>query len=254
MNHNPGGIIQVGSLGLFREGRTILKDISFSVRTGEMVGIIGPNGAGKTTLVRMILGLIRPTSGWIKVMGHSPGSLGHLRDLVGYVPQRSFLDRSVPLSVIDAVRMGAVTRSRMGQRFPSSLARKAEDSLRQVGIHGLRHQPFGSLSGGERQRAFLARALFKDPRILFLDEPNAGLDAPAQRRLFDILENLRRSLSVTVVVVSHDLAAITAVANRLICINQTMHVHGRPSEVLGSRGLENAYRCEFDLLSGGRVL
>jgi ABC-type Mn2+/Zn2+ transport system ATPase subunit len=118
-----------------------------------------------------------------------------------------------------------------------------------VGLTHQAHRLIGELSGGEQQRAFLARALSADARLLLLDEATTGLDLPAQHDLYNLLQRLRRELSLTVIAVSHDLLALGVHAQELLCINGTAHIHGNPQTVLQSHQLREAYRCEFDFLS-----
>ena len=216
------------------------------------MGIIGPNGGGKTTLLRLLLGLISQHDGEVRIFGLPPAELGKQREAIGYIPQRPVFARHFPVSILDVVTMGLVTGSLLGRPLTREQRGKVHHSLEQVGLLSLRHKPFNRLSGGQQQLAFLARALCRAPELLLLDEPNAGLDLSSQHRFFDLLQSLQQKQNLTVVMVSHDLAAIARHADRLVCINCTMHVHGKPGDVLNSPDLEKAYRCEFDLLFGQR--
>jgi len=228
----------------------VLEDVSLSIKSGEMAGIIGPNGAGKTTLMKIMLGLIKPTSGMVRILGSSPDKMGKKRDLIGYMPQRPTFEHYFPLSCLDVVTMGAFTASSLGRPSIRRQQDKARRSLEKVGMLSLEQKPFSELSGGEQQRIFLARALVKEPRLLFLDEPNAGLDLPTQNNFFSLLKELQSGDGITVVMVSHDLLMISRFADQLFCINRMMHAHGVPRDVLQSNKLEEAYRCEVDLLFG----
>lgn len=243
-------VIEIKGLNVYLEGRHVLEDINLQIFPGEMVGIIGPNGAGKTTLLRVFLGLVKPSTGSVIVFGRKPWLLGKWREKIGYMPQKPSFDWHFPLSTLDVVLMGTVTPSALGKPYTKKQREKALQSLEKVGLGGLEHRPFAQLSGGQQQRAFLARALCKEPQVLLLDEPNAGLDLPAQTRFFALLEELQQGQGLTVVLVSHDLTLISRYAGKLICINRTMHVHGSPAEVLNSPHLEKAYRCEYDVLFG----
>ena len=226
----------------------VLENINLLINSGEMAGIIGPNGAGKTTLMRVLLGLLPPTSGKINVFGLSPNNMLTKSDLVGYMPQRPVFGRHFPLSCLDVVTMGAFTATSLGRPFTGIQRKMARRSLAKVGMLPLANKPFAELSGGEQQRIFLARALVKEPRLLLLDEPNSGLDLPTQNNFFSLLKELQSDSGLTVIIVSHDLLMISRFADRLICINRTMHIHGIPRDVLQSPRLEEAYRCEIDLL------
>jgi len=246
----PRRVIVLEGMGVRLGGHDVLEDISFALEEGTFLGVIGPNGAGKTTLVRAIMGLVKPDRGSIRVLGMSPQELKHELHHIGYMPQQVLFDPLFPVSVYDVVMMGR-TCCIGTLRFPSGDDREAvKKSIEAVGLKGLEKRPIGELSGGQQKRAFLARALCLETRILILDEPTAGLDLEAQRAFMSLLAELREGLGLTIVFVSHDVNVLARFADEIICINRTMHVHGRPGDVLGSERLEEAYRCEFDFLAG----
>ncbi len=121
-------------------------------------------------------------------------------------------------------------------------------ALQDVGMERYASLPFRELSGGEQQRILLARSLVRKPDLLLLDEPNSGLDFPSQQQFFTLLRRLKEERNLTVLLVSHDLVSVSAAVDTLMCINRTMHIHGRPGEVLKSSRLMEAYRCQFDLI------
>jgi len=242
-------IVEVRDLAVEIDGRPVLWNITFTVAAGTFLGIIGPNGAGKTTLLRVLLGLVTPTRGSVRVLGRQPTELGRGVHQIGYVPQRPDFDPRFPVSVRDVVMMGRACCLGLF-RFPRREDwRKVDTSIQQVGLAGLESRRIGELSGGEQQRAFLARALCSETRLLLLDEATTGLDLPAQHELYALLQRLRRELDLTVIAVSHDLLELGAHVDELICINGTTHIHGHPHTVLESHQLREAYRCEFDFLS-----
>jgi zinc transport system ATP-binding protein len=242
-------IVVVHDVAVDIGGHPVLWDINFSVAPGQFLGIIGPNGAGKTTLLRVLLGLVKPVRGSVRVFGQAPTELGRGAHQIGYVPQRPDFDPRFPVSVRDVVMMGRACCLGL-LRFPRSDDwRKVDASIRQVGLAGQESRRIGELSGGEQQRAFLARALCSETRLLLLDEATTGLDLPAQHELYALLQRLRRELELTVIAVSHDLLELGAHADELICINGTTHIHGNPHTVLHSHQLRQAYRCEFELRS-----
>jgi zinc transport system ATP-binding protein len=231
-------------------GHTVLEGIAFSVREGTFLGVIGPNGAGKTTLIRVILGLVKPDRGRVVVMGMSPGELKHELHHIGYMPQQVLFDPLFPISVYDVVMMGR-TCCVGAMRFPRKADREAVmESIEAVGLKGLEKRPIGELSGGQQKRAFLARALCLETRILLLDEPTSGLDFEAQEKFMGLLDDLKKEMGLSVVFVSHDVNVLARFADEVVCINRTMHLHGKPMEVLDSERLKEAYRCEFDFLAG----
>ncbi len=243
-------LIEVHDLEVGIDGHRVLWGINFSLSAGSFLGLIGPNGAGKTTLLRVLLGLIPPTRGTVRVFGRSPAELGRGAHQIGYVPQRPDFDPRFPVSVQDVVMMGRACCLGLFH-FPRRADwRMVQASIRQVGLAGQESRRIGELSGGEQQRAFLARALCSETRLLLLDEATTGLDLPAQHELYALLQRLRRELGLTVIAVSHDLMELGAHADELMCINGTTHIHGNPQTVLYSHQLREAYRCEFDFLSG----
>jgi zinc transport system ATP-binding protein len=247
---SPRDVISLRGVWVRLGGETVLQDITFSVKEGSFLGIIGPNGAGKSTLLRVILGLVRPEKGEVKVLGMDPRRLREELHHVGYLPQNVLFDPLFPVSVYDVVMMGRICC--IGPlRFPGRKDREAVlESIQAVGLKGLERRPIGELSGGQQKRTFLARALCLETRVLLLDEPTAGLDLEGQESLLSLIANLKDEKGLTVVLVSHDLGVLSRYADELVCIRKTMHLHGRPSEVLGSEGLKEVYRCEFDFLSG----
>jgi len=248
----PRQVIRLEDVWASLDGHTVLEGITFSLREGTFLGVIGPNGAGKTTLVRVMLGLIRPERGKVLVMGLSPQELRHELHHIGYMTQQVLFDTLFPVSVYDVVMMGR-TCCIGPLRFPRRSDREAVmKSIEAVGLKGLERRPIGELSGGQQKRAFLARALCLETRILLLDEPTTGLDAEAQEEFMSLLADLKERLRLSVVFVSHDVNVLARYADEIVCINRTMHMHGKPLEVLGSERLKEAYRCEFDFLAGIR--
>ena len=243
-------LIELESAWVSLAGSTVLEDISFSLQEKMFLGVVGPNGAGKTTLLRVVLGLVRPDRGTVRVMGMTPGELKHELHHIGYMPQQVVFDPVFPVSVFDVVMMGRTCC--IGTfRFPTRTDREAvREGIMMVGLEGLERRPIGELSGGEQKRAFLARALCRETHILLLDEPTAGLDLPAQQQFMELLVRLKEQLGLSVIFVSHDVNVLARFADEMVCINRTMHLHGKPQEVLGSEKLKEAYRCEFDFLVG----
>ncbi len=247
-------MIRADNLSVTLGQRPVLAEITFSARCGELTGIIGPNGAGKTTLLRAILGLVPIQDGNLAVLGINHPRLKEVRPQIGYMPQRQSFERRFPLSAADVVATGLLSQQTLLRRVTDRMI-KVNDALQAVGMEAFGHRYFQDLSGGEQQRIMLARSLVRKPRLLLLDEPNSGLDFPAQQGFIELLRRLKESSGLTIVLVSHDLVSVAAAADQLVCINRTMHIHGNPAEVLRSPHLDEAYRCQFDFLSstGGKV-
>jgi len=246
--YNHGGAVDIKNISVALNRKTVLDRITFQVDSGEFAGIIGPNGAGKTTLLRSMLGLVPVNRGEVFVLGRPLTEIKDIRTRVGYMPQRQSFERRFPLSAGDVVATGLLSAQTLLRRI-SGRDGKVKQALQAVGMESYYHRPFQDLSGGEQQRVLLARSLVKKPEMLLLDEPNAGLDFPAQQSFVELLRELKETERLTIILVSHDLISIAPAADKLICINRTMHTHGRPTEVLQSPYLDEAYRCQFDYLS-----
>ena len=217
--------------------RPALKDITFQVESGEVLGIIGPNGSGKTTLLKSVLGLIRPWQGEVLVLGKPAKTQ---RKLVGYMPQVEQVDWDFPVTVDDVALMGRYARRGPFKRTTKEDREAAGQALQQTGMYELRNNLIGELSGGQRRRALLARALANQPRLLLMDEPMAGLDATAQHQLLDLLDDLR-SGGTTVVLSTHDLSCVSAYCSYAACLNRKLIAFGPPSQVLNEEVLSQTF-------------
>jgi zinc transport system ATP-binding protein len=244
--------IEIKGVSVTLEHTSVLKEIDLSVESGTFLGLIGPNGGGKTTLLRCILGLIRPDAGTVTVLGQ-PAAHVRPKGIIGYVPQDPIADLDFPVSVYDVVMMGRYSKIGLFRQASRSDTAAVTKALEQVGMADLRARPIGHLSGGQQQRVFLARALAPEPEVLLLDEPFTGVDARAQTEFYRLLASLRGDLALTVVLVSHDIGVIPYYTEEIACVNQTLHLHGKPKEVLTSESLREAYGCEVELLVHGRI-
>lgn len=233
-------------------GHIALEDVSFTVHRGQFVAVLGPNGAGKTTLLRVILGIVRPQAGIVRVFGKPPWRLREERRLIGYVPQMSLTDLHFPVTAWDVVMMGRF--SRIGPtRWPGAEDREAvARAMQRVGVWHLKDRPFGQLSGGQRQRVLLARALVNEPELLLLDEPTAGVDVAATSTVYTLLRRFRDE-GMTIIVVSHDVGVVASFADVIACINKRLVAHGRPQEVLSSAQVLEAYGCDVAFFHHGGV-
>ena len=205
----------------------MLEDVSLTINEREFVCILGPNGGGKTTLLKLMLGLLHPTKGRVRVRGLAPRQA---RRHMGYVPQGFQYDPQFPVRVIDVVLMGRLDRTRRVGPYRLSDRQAAFDALRHVELLELRDHPVSSLSGGQRQRALIARALASEPEILLLDEPTASLDLAAEARLYELLDRMRDRL--TMVMVSHDVGFVSRRITKVICVRHQVAVHPT-SEITG---------------------
>jgi len=222
----------------------VLEDVTFTLKQGAFLGIIGPNGGGKTTLLKLLLGMVKPEKGTVRVLGEAPHAAKHR---VGYLPQNTDFNVNFPISAMDVVLMGRLSRSRIGRRYSREDRLKAEDTLKMTGMWDHRHTPIGQLSGGQRQRVFVARALATDPEILFLDEPTASVDQEFETNLFDFLKELNKR--VTIVIITHDVGVISRYVNSVACINRHL-IHHEEGQITAEM-VDMAYQCPVDLIAHG---
>jgi zinc transport system ATP-binding protein len=214
-------VIELEGVSFAFDGRhPVLSDVTLAVEPLSFACMIGPNGGGKTTLLKLILGLLEPTTGRIRVLGTSPQRARHR---IGYMSQHATLDRAFPVRVLDVVLMGRLGPRRVAGPFDRADLAAASGTLELVGLAGLERRPFADLSGGQRQRVLLARALTSSPELLLLDEPASGLDQKVERDFFDLLIELNRT--TTVVLVSHDLGFVQSFVRSVICVHGTVDVH-----------------------------
>jgi zinc transport system ATP-binding protein len=203
----------------------VLEHVTLTVARGDFLGLIGPNGSGKSTLLRIILGLQRPDAGDVRLFGLAPS---RFRDWarIGYVPQRVAIDADLPATVEEVVASGLAARGR------ATPPRHAHEVLAQVGMVGYRRTRMGTLSVGQQQRVLMARALVSGPELLVLDEPTSGVDPDAQAAFYGLLDELNRTRGLTLVLVSHDIAAIARDVTTLACLNRRLVFHGDPAAFL----------------------
>jgi zinc transport system ATP-binding protein len=224
-------IIEISNVDFAYGQRLVLKHVSMAVAPGTTVGIIGPNGGGKTTLIKLLLGLLKPTRGKICVARMPAAAAVRRGDVIGYLPQNPSAPAGFPLNVWQFVLLGLAGKIGFLEKESADDFRHVEWLLEKLGITELAEAAIGSLSGGELQRAFIARALAARPHLLLLDEPTTGIDREGQDRFIDFLADLKRSLKLTVILVSHDLRTVAAACDRLACLNVTLHYHDVPENM-----------------------
>jgi zinc transport system ATP-binding protein len=202
---------------------SVVEKASFSIYPCESVCVVGPNGGGKTTLVKLMLGLLRPQSGDIRVFGTAPRLV---RQRIGYMPQHMLFDPQFPVTVMDVVLMGRLGADSRGRCFGwprTGDRRAARETLEQLGMKGFDRRSFASLSGGERQRVLVARALCNQPDLLLLDEPTSHVDTLVESEMLDLLRELNRR--TTILIVTHDLTFVSNLVEKVICVNRSVAVH-----------------------------
>ncbi|MGC9361254.1 MAG: metal ABC transporter ATP-binding protein [Anaerolineae bacterium] len=237
-------VIRVEHLWAAYDHEAVLEDVNLTVYERDFIGLIGPNGGGKTTLLRVLLGLLSPLRGTVRIMG-KPAEEG--RGAIGWVPQQAEFDRDFPIRVRDVVRMGRLGHRRLFQRYRPEDDRRVDSALEAVGLEKMAERALAELSGGQRQRVYVARALASDPAILLLDEPTAHLDVSASSSFYELLHELNQR--ITILMVSHDLTAISSYVKTVGCLSRRLYYqHGK---TITPEMLDASYQCPVDLLAHG---
>lgn len=200
-------------------GYPVLDNVNLTICNCETACIVGPNGGGKSTLLNLILGIIQPDRGTVRVFGEAPEQA---RRRIGYMPQYAKLDLQFPVNVMDVVLMGRLRPGFWG-RYSRTDRETARRVLEEMSVADLARRPFAELSGGQRQRVLIARALACNPEILLLDEPTANVDPGFQEQFYEILRQLRSRMSI--LIVSHDVGFVSSDINTVVCVNHQVQVH-----------------------------
>ncbi len=242
-------ILDISDLTFRYNGRDALESVTFHLHEGERVAIVGPNGAGKSTLIKVIAGVLQPTSGEVNIYGARPNK--HV--CIGYIPQRNQVDWHFPVSVADVVMMG-----RSAKLGPFNFPHKRDweivnHALETVELVNLSGRQISQLSGGQQQRMFIARALAQEAELMLMDEPLTGLDAPSQEGILTLLDRLK-SEKVTVMVATHDLDQAAAHFDRIMLLNHKIVAFGNPNEVLHTDNLLQAYGGRLKPVDGKNIL
>lgn len=243
--------INIRNLWVTYNHQPVLEDVTLDIEENTCVGVLGPNGAGKSTLLKVILGLVLPTRGEILVFGENPQQARRQGNLIGYLPQRPLANPRFPVSVLDVVLMGRYGHIGLGRRPRREDREAALAHLNRLGIPHLADRPIGEVSGGEQQRVFIARALAMNSRLLILDEPTISLDACSQDEVYELVNNLKKELKLTLIMVSHDIGAVASHVDDIICLNRRVHVHSPPP--IGRLALENTFGCAVEYLFHGEI-
>lgn len=235
---SPRAVIEIDDLSFSYDGSAVLSHVQLTVFERDFVCMVGPNGGGKTTLLRLILGLLEPQQGTVRVFGRPPREVRHR---IGYMPQHAQLDPQFPATVMDVVLMGRLGPGRGWGRVRRADREAAERALSEVGLLELRGRPFAQLSGGQRQRLLIARALACEPELLLLDEPTSNLDILVQGDFHELLAELNRRL--TIVLVSHDIGFVSRFVRSVVCVNREVRVH--PVDGLSAEAVSQLYGREM---------
>ena len=240
---NP--IITIKNLSFaYQRENDILEDVNLEVFESDFLGVIGPNGGGKTTLLKIILGLLKPDQGNVSVFNKKPKEA---RDLIGYVPQFLEIDLDCPVSVLDIVLMGILSRKKIFQKYNDQDLKLVEEALRFVDLYNLKNKQIGELSGGQRQRVYIARALIRKPKLLILDEPTASIDEKSEKDFWELLKEINKNSAI--IIVSHDTGVVFKNVNKIACLNKNLYCHD--ADEMTQEILDKTYKCDIEILGHG---
>jgi zinc transport system ATP-binding protein len=240
VNHQKN-IIEIKDVSFSYGNVEVLKNITLDIHQGDYISLIGPNGSGKTTLLKIMLGLIKPRSGQVKLFGQT------LRDFndwskLGYVPQKAInFDPLFPATVREVVAMGRFGKKGLLKWLNKNDQSFIDDALSNVEMTQYADRLIGNLSSGQQQRVFIARALAGEPEVIFLEEPTVGVDIKTQDEFYSLLTHLNKKLNITLILVSHDVDVVSNEVTEIACLNQTLVYHGDPKKFMKSDYVENFY-------------
>lgn len=239
--------ISVKNLNFSYQENLVLEDINLEYNKDDFLCIIGPNGGGKSTFLKLLLGLIEPQKGSIKIYDQSPKSVS---SFLGYVPQFIPINESFPISVLDVVLMGKIDKQRFGF-YTKECKKDALKSLELVGMDKFADKRISHLSGGQRQRVYMARALCSEAKILLLDEPTSSIDAKGQIEIYDLLKSINQS-GKGVIMISHDLNISINYATKVGYINKKLIMHdidtSKRDNFLNHLQKEHSHICDVELI------
>lgn len=237
ISHVDNPVLELHNLTVTYDNKPAVWNVDYTIPEGNLIGIIGPNGSGKTTMLKAVMGLEKPSSGYVKIFGND---LDKVRDKVAYVPQRGSVDWDFPTSVYDAVLMGRYTKQNLFKRTSRRDREITNDCIKKVQLENFAKRQISQLSGGQQQRVFLARTLAQQAEIFFFDEPFVGVDRKTKNIIFDIFHELQEQGKI-VMVVSHDLGESIKNYSDILLLNKKIIAFGRREEVLNQRNLDITY-------------
>lgn len=243
MIDNP--IIETHNLTIVYHKKPVLWNVDFKLPEGNIIGVIGPNGAGKSTLLKSIMGIVTPTSGYVKLFNQP---LDKVRTKVSYVPQRQSVDWDFPTTVLDVVLTGRYNTSGLFKRLSLHDKAFAKECLNKVGMLEFANRQISQLSGGQQQRVFLARALAQEAELYLMDEPFAGVDSATERAIISILEEMKAQ-GKTIVVVHHDLQTVEQYFDWLVLINGHLVGAGPTKQMFTEDLLRKTYGGRLTILN-----
>jgi len=203
----------------------LLEKFSLAIEKGSFVAIVGPNGAGKSTLLKICVGLLRPQSGHVRILG-MPFQQFDNWSKIGYIPQGTFHNMIFPATVREVVAMGRVAPLGIGKRLSNTDYEMIDEALAFVGLVDYKSSMIAELSGGQLQRALIARTLAAKPEILILDEATSGVDSKAKNEIYALLKDMNSRLGLSIIMVSHDVDQVLPYVDKVASINRGLDYYG----------------------------
>ena len=237
--------VEIHDLTVAFDRKPVLWNIDLTLPQGKLIGIVGPNGAGKSTLIKAVMGILRLSSGYVKIFNEP---IDEVRKRISYVPQRESVDWDFPASVLDVVLMGRYGKLGLFKRPRKADRDVAMDSLKKVGMESFVNRQISQLSGGQQQRTFLARALAQQADIYFMDEPFAGVDAATESAIINLLRTMTEAKK-TVVVVHHDLQSVPQYFDWVVMLNTRLVAYGPTETTFNQENLHETYGGKLTLLA-----
>jgi|TARA_B100002052_G_scaffold66888_1_gene60197 zinc transport system ATP-binding protein len=243
--------LKVDQLSVNRSGRLVLEDVCLTINQGEFVGLVGPNGGGKTTLLLTILGLLKHRKGNIELYGNTRPSSSVLRKL-GWVSQHaSNIPKNIKLTVRELVQLGTLNTSNMFWPFSSEQNEQVDQAIELAGLKSVENRNISKLSGGQRQRAVIARVLASKAEFILLDEPLVGIDRESRNALLKFLDNLCHQAQKTILMISHDIAAIQQASHRMVFLEEKIRYDGAAdcfpdlADLANLRGIKSVHDSNY---------
>lgn len=236
-------IIRLKNIDFSYDSKTVLKNVNLEIERGAFMGLVGPNGGGKTTIIKILLGLLKPDSGKVFI-NNQPIDKFKNWNKIGFVSQKAnTFNKGFPATVFEVVSMGLTAKLGYLKFLNKQSKKQVSHAIDQVGMSEYTFRNIGDLSGGQQQRVFIARALVSEPDLLILDELTVGIDFKNVERFYELLHKLNAEQNITLLLVTHDTGAMTDYATNIVCLNQTMHFHGRSEEysALSTEDLSRIY-------------
>ncbi len=238
-------ILQLQNVDVIRSGEIIIQNANFTLNKGDYVGLVGPNGGGKTTLILALLNFLPRAKGTIKLFNTNIDKFQAWQK-VAYISQTATnFDSKFPLTVRELVALGRIKKGNIARRYTDEDWQAVDDSINFMGLTKEAQKRIGQLSGGQKQRVFVAKALARNPEIIFLDEPIVGVDAATQEKFYKKLSDLNTQRKTTILLVTHDLTSVFCRMSKVLCVNKQVEIAEITSNLDSNTLLKKTYGEHF---------